>query len=210
MTAGGHWAEVDPFLLFEQMAAAAEKPIDPNHAFYLGYEMAKAVTALTLGKDYRQDEALDWGFLTRVRELASAGTRAQKPRRRQPVTKRAQRYRLWAGGRIEMSELRTRTDRDSTWRPVVVPLGSGLAPEEALVRLAGRPHVPVSRQCAARSGAGTLFVSRSRSVRFFDGSGRWHRRLGSAGRTIGKVRKPAPCPACRRFKGERPVCGPTI
>ncbi|HEY1784322.1 MAG TPA: DUF6513 domain-containing protein, partial [Pirellulales bacterium] len=65
VTAGGHWAETDPFLLFEQMAAAAEKPIDPNHAFYLGYEMAKAATALTLGKDYRQDEALDWGFLTR-------------------------------------------------------------------------------------------------------------------------------------------------
>jgi hypothetical protein len=48
------------------MAAAAEKPIDANHAFYLGYEMAKAATALTLGKDYRQDEALDWGFLTRA------------------------------------------------------------------------------------------------------------------------------------------------
>ena len=38
--------------------------MDPNHAFYLGYEMAKAVTALTLGKDYRQDQALDWGYLT--------------------------------------------------------------------------------------------------------------------------------------------------
>jgi hypothetical protein len=27
--------------------------------------MCKAATALTLGKQYRQDEALDWGFLTR-------------------------------------------------------------------------------------------------------------------------------------------------
>jgi hypothetical protein len=27
--------------------------------------MCKAVTALSLGKEYRQDEALDWGFLTR-------------------------------------------------------------------------------------------------------------------------------------------------
>ena len=27
--------------------------------------MAKAVTALTLGKDYRQDQPLDWGHLTR-------------------------------------------------------------------------------------------------------------------------------------------------
>ena len=65
VTAGRHWAQTDPFLLFEQLAAAAARPIDANHAFYLGYEMAKAFTALTLGKDYRQDEALDWGFLTR-------------------------------------------------------------------------------------------------------------------------------------------------
>ena len=38
--------------------------LDPSHAFYLGYEMAKAVTALTLGKNYTQDQALRWGFLT--------------------------------------------------------------------------------------------------------------------------------------------------
>jgi len=31
----------------------------------LGYEMAKATTALTLGKNYEQDESLNWGFLTR-------------------------------------------------------------------------------------------------------------------------------------------------
>jgi hypothetical protein len=30
--------------------------------------MAKAVTALTLGKQYRQDQALEWGFLTRPEE----------------------------------------------------------------------------------------------------------------------------------------------
>jgi dihydropteroate synthase-like protein len=52
----------DPFDLFEQMQARQD--IDPGHAFYLGYEMAKAVTALTLGKDYTQDQALRWGFLT--------------------------------------------------------------------------------------------------------------------------------------------------
>jgi dihydropteroate synthase-like protein len=52
----------DPFALFRQMLAAQE--IDPAHAFYLGYEMAKAVTALTLGKNYVQDQALRWGFLT--------------------------------------------------------------------------------------------------------------------------------------------------
>lgn len=49
----------DPFLLFEKMGVS-----DPSHAFYLGYEMMKAKTSLTLSKNYRQDQALDWGFLT--------------------------------------------------------------------------------------------------------------------------------------------------
>jgi dihydropteroate synthase-like protein len=56
----------DPFELFEQMRRREE--IDPSHAFYLGYEMAKAVTALTLGKNYTQDQALRWGFLTAPEE----------------------------------------------------------------------------------------------------------------------------------------------
>jgi dihydropteroate synthase-like protein len=53
----------DPFALFEQLVAADPR-IDASHAFYLGYEFAKAVTALTLGKHYTQDQALHWGFLT--------------------------------------------------------------------------------------------------------------------------------------------------
>jgi dihydropteroate synthase-like protein len=60
-----HLADSDPFALFEQLLTREPKNLDASHAFYLGYEMAKAVTALTLSKDYRQDEALDWGFLTR-------------------------------------------------------------------------------------------------------------------------------------------------
>jgi dihydropteroate synthase len=52
----------DPFALFRQMQERED--IDPSHAFYLGYEMAKAVTALTLGKNYTQDQALRWGFLS--------------------------------------------------------------------------------------------------------------------------------------------------
>jgi dihydropteroate synthase-like protein len=51
----------NPFELFEEMQRRTA--IDPSHAFYLGYEMAKAVTSLTLGKNYVQDEALRWGFL---------------------------------------------------------------------------------------------------------------------------------------------------
>ena len=61
-----HLASRDPFQLFYQLAAHGRTDVDPNHAFYLGYEMAKAVTALTLGKDYRQDQALDWGYLTEL------------------------------------------------------------------------------------------------------------------------------------------------
>jgi hypothetical protein len=52
----------DPFDLFKEMQE--REKIDPSHAFYLGYEMAKAVTAITLGKNYVQDQALRWGFLT--------------------------------------------------------------------------------------------------------------------------------------------------
>jgi len=61
----------DPFELFQRMLA--REPIDPSHAFYLGYEMAKALTALTLGKNYVQDQALRWGFLT-VPEETHHGT----------------------------------------------------------------------------------------------------------------------------------------
>ena len=63
MNAAMHDADEDPFALFARMMEREE--IDPSHAFYLGYEMAKAVTALTLGKNYTQDQALRWGFLTK-------------------------------------------------------------------------------------------------------------------------------------------------
>jgi dihydropteroate synthase-like protein len=62
----------DPFALFEQLAAADPR-LDPSHAFYLGYEFAKAVTALTLGKTYTQDQPLRWGFLT-VPEASHRGS----------------------------------------------------------------------------------------------------------------------------------------
>ena len=55
-----HVVGEDPFDMFDQLGIA-----DVSHAFYLGYEMAKAVTALTLSKNYAQDEPLDWGILTR-------------------------------------------------------------------------------------------------------------------------------------------------
>jgi dihydropteroate synthase-like protein len=59
-----HLKHGDPFVLFDELLALEPGNLDPSHAFYLGFELAKAATALTLGKNYRQDEALDWGFLT--------------------------------------------------------------------------------------------------------------------------------------------------
>lgn len=61
---GVHLKDADPYVVFDQLFNQFGARIDASHAFYLGYEMAKAVTALTLGKQYRQDEALDWGYLT--------------------------------------------------------------------------------------------------------------------------------------------------
>ena len=54
----------DPFALLAQLQERDSK-LTASHAFYLGYEMSKAITALTLGKQYRQDNALSWGFLTK-------------------------------------------------------------------------------------------------------------------------------------------------
>ncbi|MCS7271660.1 MAG: DUF6513 domain-containing protein, partial [Gemmataceae bacterium] len=53
----------DPFEICRQLLAA-DRRITPSHAFYLGYELAKAEIALTLHKNYTQDQPLRWGFLT--------------------------------------------------------------------------------------------------------------------------------------------------
>ena len=67
-------SDPDPFVLFEQMGVT-----EPAHAFYLGYEMMKAKTALTLSKNYRQDRAMDWGFLTEPEQSQSTRDNASEP-----------------------------------------------------------------------------------------------------------------------------------
>lgn len=62
MSRGLYLKGSDPFELFAEIQRT--QPADPAHAFYLGYELAKAATALTLGKNYVQDQALRWGLLT--------------------------------------------------------------------------------------------------------------------------------------------------
>jgi dihydropteroate synthase-like protein len=68
----------DPFVLFQALVAADPR-LDLSHAFYLGYEFAKAVTALTLGKNYTQDQALRWGFLTVPEQSHRGERRTQEP-----------------------------------------------------------------------------------------------------------------------------------
>jgi len=41
---------------------------EPTHAFYLGKELAKASLAVSLGKTYRQEGTLSWGYLTPAEE----------------------------------------------------------------------------------------------------------------------------------------------
>lgn len=72
----GYWRGTDPFELFDRFSADAN--LDPSHAFYLGYELAKAVTALTLSKQYTQDQPLHWGFLTRPEPSAHDRRRAAR------------------------------------------------------------------------------------------------------------------------------------
>ncbi len=66
MAAGVHIRGTDPFqMMGELMAMPESKNVDSSHAFYLGFELAKAMTALTLNKRYEQDNALTWGMHTR-------------------------------------------------------------------------------------------------------------------------------------------------
>ncbi len=49
----------DPNEIFRQLGVD-----EATHAFYLGRELMKAKLAIQLGKTYRQEGALDWGYLT--------------------------------------------------------------------------------------------------------------------------------------------------
>lgn len=53
----GHHVSVTPLDLYPKLDMAN----DAAHAFYLGYELAKAETAWRLAKRYVQDQPLDWG-----------------------------------------------------------------------------------------------------------------------------------------------------
>lgn len=81
VSAGLHLQSEDPYDLFQQLLARSPRNLDASHSFYLGYELAKAATALTLGKTYRQDQALEWGLLTQP-EVSHPALLREKPQGR--------------------------------------------------------------------------------------------------------------------------------
>jgi dihydropteroate synthase len=55
---------------------------EATHAFYLGRELMKARLAVTLGKTYRQEGALAWGYLTPADDVRSEHVKLTQRRRR--------------------------------------------------------------------------------------------------------------------------------
>ncbi len=79
----GHHIGADPFDLYPRLGVES----DGGHAFYLGFELAKAHIAWQLGKRYVQDRPLDWGCATDrqaddLQHLKAAGVTLQAKQRR--------------------------------------------------------------------------------------------------------------------------------
>ena len=66
---------IDISEIFAQLDVA-----EPSHAFYLGKELMKARLAVTLGKTYRQEGELSWGYLTPPEPADAASTAARESR----------------------------------------------------------------------------------------------------------------------------------
>ena len=66
----------DADAIFSQLGVA-----EPSHAFYLGQELARASLARSLGKAYRQDSPLQWGYLTPADARPARHVRLTPPRK---------------------------------------------------------------------------------------------------------------------------------
>ncbi len=62
---------------------------EATHAFYLGRELARAKLAITLGKTYRQEGALRWGYLTPPDDERLEHVKLTQRRRREASRRRA-------------------------------------------------------------------------------------------------------------------------
>ena len=81
MSSGVHLRGTDPFEIMQELMQLPEsRNVDPSHAFYLGFELSKALTALTLNKRYEQDESLRWGLHTRPEKHHRLARKSNKPK----------------------------------------------------------------------------------------------------------------------------------
>ena len=62
---------------------------EATHAFYLGRELMKAKLAITLGKTYRQEGSLQWGYLTPPDDVRAEHVKLTQRRRRRPPAPRS-------------------------------------------------------------------------------------------------------------------------
>jgi dihydropteroate synthase-like protein len=62
---------------------------EATHAFYLGRELMKAKLAITLGKNYRQEGALEWGYLTPPDDRGAEHTRLTQRSKRSRARRQA-------------------------------------------------------------------------------------------------------------------------
>ncbi|MBX6364757.1 MAG: dihydropteroate synthase [Gemmatimonadetes bacterium] len=74
---------------------------EATHAFYLGRELTKAELAVTLGKTYRQEAPLAWGYLTPAEEDGAGHARADRADRLRVARERADRRRAAARRRAQ-------------------------------------------------------------------------------------------------------------
>jgi hypothetical protein len=65
---------------------------EASHAFYLGKELSRAALALQLGKTYRQEAPLSWGYLT-AEEKQEGHSSSQRESRLRVARERADRRR---------------------------------------------------------------------------------------------------------------------
>ena len=59
-----HQIGSDPYEFYDSLKVES----DASHAFYLGVEIARAQIALQLGKNYNQDNELEWGLVSEKKE----------------------------------------------------------------------------------------------------------------------------------------------
>ena len=150
-------SDPDPFVLFEQMGVT-----DPAHAFYLGYEMMKAKTALTLSKTYRQDQAMEWGFLTEPEQshIARRKERARARATRSRADRSGRGYRgKRRGAGVILEGIVTTLNDDATLN--IAPMGPRVDPGVSMARFVLRP-LPIVDDLPQSEGARRRCVSRHR------------------------------------------------